>query len=104
MSDHGANGNGEAEDWRERAEQWNEIRALERRMGSLETAVQVGFREVMLKLQSIADRIDLHRHDVVEAYKQLVQLAERQDAADKRSREALIAMRAQLEQRRRRKK
>lgn len=88
MADLGEpNGNGESDEdraWREHAERFDAVRALERRLGSLETAVRDGDRDIATKLDLVLAAIQEQRSDVKDLYKQWVRLTDRQIDSEKR--------------------
>lgn len=88
MSDLGSpNGNGESDEdreWREHVQRFDAVQALERRLGSLETAVREGFKDVATKFKLVLDGIQELRDESRGAHKQWVQLTDRRIEIEKR--------------------
>lgn len=81
------NGNGETDEermWREHGERFDAVRALEKRLGSLETTMRERFRDIETKIDLVLAGIQEQRADVKDLYKQWVRQTDRQIDLDKR--------------------
>lgn len=86
MSDSNGNGHDvdEEQRWLEHSARVSAVSALERRLGSLESAVRDGFRDVAMKLDLVLQRVERERSDISDLYKRWTQLIDLQLATEKR--------------------
>lgn len=90
MSDHGEpNGDGETDEerdrrWKEHAERFDAVVALERRLGSLEAAVREGSRDNQTKFELVLAGIKEQREGTKDLHKLWVRLIDGQIETEKR--------------------
>lgn len=88
MTGHGPpNGNGETDEeraWREHGERFDAVRALEKRLGSLEALIREGFRDNAKRFELVLAAIQEQRGDVRDLYKLFGRLTDQQIDSEKR--------------------
>jgi len=84
MADESNGSSPDADEWREHNERYEAVRALERRLGAIETAVVEGQKDIMAALRGIRDDVRNLRGEQDNVYMDGIKLTERVAALETR--------------------